>query len=89
MSDAVQLLEQRLRSAFNPEQLTLQDDSAAHAGHAGARAGGGHFQVLIVSRAFVGQSLLARHRMVNQAVADLIPHVVHALSIKALTPEEA
>lgn len=83
------LLEQRLRSAFNPEQLTLHDDSAAHAGHAGARAGGGHFQVLIVSRAFAGQSLLARHRMVNQAVADLIPQVVHALSIKALTPEEA
>ena len=71
-----------------PSVLELHDDSADHAGHAGAAGGGGHFSLLIVSNAFSGLSRLARHQRVLREVADLLPHPVHALSIKALTPEE-
>lgn len=82
------MLEQRLRAALAPADLQIVDDSAAHAGHAGARDGGGHFNVLIVSAAFAGQSLLQRHRLVYRAVGDLMPREIHALSIRALTPDE-
>jgi BolA protein len=71
-----------------PSVLEIRDDSAAHAGHAGAAAGGGHFSLLVVSDAFSGLSRLQRHQRVLREVADLVPHPVHALSIKALTPEE-
>lgn len=72
-----------------PEALEVFDDSADHAGHAGAReSGGGHFQVVIVSRAFEGCARVARHRLVYDALGDLMPGVIHALAITALTPEE-
>ena len=71
-----------------PSVLEIDDDSAAHAGHAGAAGGGGHFSLLIVSEQFAGLSRLARHQQVLDRVADLLPHPVHALSIRALTPEE-
>ncbi len=74
---------------FEPESLEVFDDSADHAGHAGAKeAGGGHFQVVIVASAFAGQSRLARHRMVYDAVRDLMPGSIHALAIVANAPEE-
>ncbi|MCP5419188.1 MAG: BolA family transcriptional regulator [Gammaproteobacteria bacterium] len=88
MSVRVALLEQRLRAALAPSELQIIDDSAAHAGHAGARSGGGHFNLLIVSDTFVGQSRLQRHRLVYQAVGDLMEHEIHALSIRALAPDE-
>lgn len=81
------LLRARL-SALDPVQIEVYDESAEHAGHAGARAGGGHYQLTIVSARFASKSRLARHRMVYQAVGDLIPARVHALSICAYTPEE-
>jgi len=71
-----------------PSVLEIRDDSAAHAGHAGAAGGGGHFSLLIVSESFSGLPRLQRHQRVLREVADLLPHPVHALSIKALTPEE-
>jgi BolA protein len=71
-----------------PMLLEIRDESAAHAGHAGAAAGGGHFSLLIVSEVFSGLPRLQRHQRVLREVADLLPHPVHALSIKALTPEE-
>jgi BolA protein len=71
-----------------PALLEIDDESAAHAGHAGAAAGGGHFSLLIVSAVFSGLPRLARHQQVLRQVADLIPHPIHALSIRALTPEE-
>jgi BolA protein len=71
-----------------PSLLEIRDDSAAHAGHPGAAAGGGHFSLLIVSEIFCGLARLQRHQRVLREVADLLPHPVHALSIKALTPEE-
>lgn len=88
MSVRVALLEQRLRAALAPSELQIIDDSTAHAGHAGARSGGGHFNLLIVSDTFVGQSRLQRHRLVYQAVGDLMEHEIHALSIRALAPDE-
>ena len=80
----------RLRAALEelaPLSLEVSDDSAAHAGHAGAREGG-HFSVRLVSAAFRGRSQLERHRLVYAAVAPLLHGEVHALNIKALAPEE-
>lgn len=87
-AERIEMIEQRLRAAFEPEVLEIEDDSAAHAGHAGARQGG-HFNVKIVSRAFAGKAPLARHRLVYGALGELMQTQIHALSIKALTPEES
>jgi len=80
-------LQDRL-SVLAPTVLELADDSAEHVGHAGAAGGGGHFSLLIVSEQFSGLTRLARHRAVLDRVADLIPHPVHALAIRAYTPDE-
>lgn len=77
-----------LESAFKPESLDVIDDSARHAGHAGARDGRGHFKVRIVSDAFAGQSLLARHRAVYEALGMMMQTDIHALQIEAQTPGE-
>lgn len=82
------MLRDSLETALSPEQLDIVDDSAAHAGHAG-NTGGGHFNVTIVSDAFRDKSTLERHRMVYLAVDHLMPAEIHALSIKALTPDES
>ena len=81
------LLRSRL-APLAPQRLEIRDDSAAHAGHAGAAGGGGHFSVTIVSNVFSGLSRLERHQRVLREVADLVPHPIHALSIRALAPEE-
>jgi BolA protein len=86
-ADTAATLRERL-TTLAPAVLEIRDDSAAHAGHAGAAAGGGHFSLLIVSQVFAGMPRLQRHQRVLREVADLLPHPVHALSIKALTPEE-
>jgi BolA protein len=80
-------LEQVLTERFRPEHLEIRDESAAHAGHAGAR-GGGHFRVRIVSVSFSGLKSLQRHRLVNEALAPLFRTEVHALAMETLTPEE-
>lgn len=80
-------LRERLQ-VLAPVVLDIHDDSAAHLGHAGAATGAGHFSLLIVSKAFSGMARLARHQRVLREVADLLPHPVHALSIRALAPEE-
>jgi BolA protein len=82
-----QELENRLREVLEPSHLQIIDDSRQHAGHAGAR-GGGHFTVTIVSTHFAGKTLVQRHRMVYDAVGNLMQDAIHALSIKAHTPEE-
>jgi len=71
-----------------PLHLELIDDSAAHAGHAGA-GGGGHYKLVIVSAAFSGKGSVERHRIVYQTLGPLMQGSVHALSIRALSPEEA
>jgi BolA protein len=80
-------LEARL-APLAPVVFELADDSAEHAGHAGAAGGGAHFSLLIVSEKFTGLSRLARHRAVLDRVSDLIPHPVHALAIRAYSPDE-
>jgi BolA protein len=80
-------IRQRL-AALEPQVLELYDESAEHAGHAGAQAGGGHYRLLIVSSQFEGQRAVARHRLVYQALGDLMPGRIHALAISAYTPEE-
>lgn len=77
-----------LEQAFNPEHIDIEDDSAAHAGHAGARDGKGHFNVVVVSLEFAGKSLIQRHRMVYKALSDLLDTDIHALSIQAFTPDQ-
>jgi BolA protein len=78
-----------LEAALRPTMLVVEDDSAQHAGHAGAAGGGGHYRVRIVADAFAGQSPLARHRMVYAALGELMGHAIHAVSIQAQTPQEA
>ncbi|HEV3239842.1 MAG TPA: BolA family protein [Casimicrobiaceae bacterium] len=87
MTDIPATLRTRLAD-LAPLALEIHDDSADHAGHAGAAAGGGHFSLVIVSDAFNGVPRLKRHQTVMARVADLLPHPIHALSIKALAPEE-
>lgn len=87
-AERVARIEQRLRAALDPEDLDVEDDSAAHAGHPGAAGGGGHFNVLVVSRQFAGKNPLQRHRLVYEALGDMMLRDIHALSIRALTPEE-
>ncbi len=84
-----QKIQELLQAAFQPRHLEVIDESPRHAGHAGAHPDGeSHFRVIIVSEAFAGQPLVQRHRMVNEALAELLRERVHALAITARTPEE-
>ena len=83
----VAAIEARLREAFAPLQLEVQDDSAAHAGHAGAREGG-HYTVRLRSARFAGLSRVARHRLVYDALGGLMSSGIHALAVQARAPDE-
>jgi BolA protein len=79
----------RLTESFAPDRLVVEDDSARHAGHSGARPEGEtHFTVKLVSRSFEGKSRIERHRMVNAALAEELQDRVHALAISAKAPGE-
>jgi BolA protein len=86
--DRVAAIERALTAAFEPESLEVVDQSHMHAGHAGARSGGGHFDVTIVAASFAGTNQVQRHRMIYQALGELMSGEIHALSIKAYAPEE-
>ena len=76
-------------AALEPLSLEVTDESAQHAGHAGARPGGNtHWRLDIVSPRFTGKPTVARHRMVYQALGELMQHPIHALAISARSPEE-
>ena len=81
------ILRERLAD-LQPTRLELIDDSGKHAGHEGSRSGGGHYRLLIISAAFSGKPTLARHRLVYDALDELMRSKIHALSIQALAPEE-
>ena len=81
------LIERKL-AALEPESLEVVDESAAHAGHEGAKGGGGHYRLVIVSRAFQGKPAQLRHRMVYEALGPMMKHEIHALAIKAYAPGE-
>ncbi|HEV8693365.1 MAG TPA: BolA family protein [Lysobacter sp.] len=78
-----------IEAALAPTQLEIEDESHKHAGHAGARDGRGHFRVDVVSTAFTGMTSIARHRAVYAAVGQLMATDIHALAIRARTPQEA
>ncbi|BAO86325.1 MULTISPECIES: BolA family protein [Caballeronia] len=80
-------LEARLNAALTPQSVHIDDDSAAHAGHAGA-ASGSHYTVTIVADCFAGRARVARHRLVYDALAEELRRGVHALAIRAYTPQE-
>ena len=79
-------LRDRLVAQFAPLELSVEDESHLHAGHAGAAGGHGHFRVRIVSEAFRGMTPLARHRLVYAAVGDLLETDIHALALEAFPP---
>lgn len=83
---AVELIRARL-AALEPVQLDIRDDSALHAGHAGAKEGG-HYAIRIVAPRFAGLSTMQRHRLVYDAIGDLPRQRIHALSIATKTPDE-
>ncbi len=81
------LMQQRL-SALKPEMLEILDESGKHAGHEGAKTGGGHYQLVIVSHEFDGKPAQTRHRMVYEALGPMMKKEIHALAIKAYAPGE-
>ena len=83
------MIRERITAALSPASLEVVDESHRHVGHAGARDGRGHFDVHIVSNAFDGHSRLSRHRLVYEALGDLMETDIHALKIRAKTPDEA
>lgn len=89
MGAVTESLKRKLAATFSPIRLEIEDDSARHAGHAGARAGGeSHFIVTIEAAAFAGASRIERQRMVHKALAEELSGPVHALSVKAFAPGE-
>lgn len=78
----------RLNETFLPTECLLEDESAQHAGHAGAASGGGHYRLRLISSRFEGCNRVARHRLVYDCLADMMHSDIHALAITALAPSE-
>ena len=87
-AERIDRMQARLESRFAPCTVTIRDDSALHAGHAGAQGGAGHYAVCIEAEAFRGQNRIERHRLVYATLEDMIPHEIHALTIDARAPDE-
>lgn len=87
-TERVNKIEEKLTETFSPVMLQVKDQSHLHAGHEGAKSGGGHFDVRIVAEAFQGQRPLQRHRMVFDALGTMMETEIHALRITAKTPDE-
>ena len=85
-SSTIELLRERL-AALHPVSVDIEDDSHRHAGHAGAKEGG-HYNLTVIATAFNGKNTVARHRLIYDAAGDLMRGKIHALSIRALTPDE-
>jgi len=75
-------------AALDPQSMDLFDESGKHAGHAGAKAGGNHFRLTIVSPRFAGKDQITRHRMVYEVLGPLMQRDIHALAIRAFAPDE-
>ena len=83
-----ELIETKLTLELQPVHLAIEDESHRHAGHAGARQGGGHYNVTVVSAVFEGMTSPQRHRLVYRILAAEMHGVIHALSLRTLTPAE-
>jgi BolA protein len=88
MSERIARMRALLEPELAPLEQSIDDDSHKHVGHAGARDGRGHFSVRVVSTAFDGLPLLARHRRIYAALGDMMQTDIHALAIQARTPQE-
>lgn len=86
--NTTELIEQKL-AVLQPIRLEIRDDSALHAGHEGAKGGGGHYTLSIVSQQFSGKNTLARHRLIYAALGSLMQQQIHALAIRAYAPDES
>ena len=86
--NVTQAIEQKL-AVLQPSRLVLKDDSAKHAGHEGAKGGGGHYSLTIESPQFAGQNTVARHRLIYSALGPMMQQQIHALAIRAYAPGEA
>lgn len=86
MEETRQKIEEILKEKFNPGFLQVEDDSGRHAGHIGARSGGGHYKVVLSSTVFTGLSLMEQHRLVNEALQELFGKEIHALALKTSVP---
>lgn len=85
-AETATLLRERL-AVLEPQSLDIEDESHRHAGHAGARDGG-HYKITIVAAAFAGHNTVKRHRLIHEAVGDLMRGRIHALSIRTFSPDE-
>ena len=83
----IKIIKQRL-TFLSPEKIEIIDESSKHIGHEGAKSGGGHFLLTIVSGNFYKKSTIERHRIIYDALGEMVGEDIHALSIKAYTPEE-
>jgi BolA protein len=88
MNARLEEIRARLDATFSPLSCLLEDDSAAHAGHAGAASGGGHYRLKLVSAVFEGQNRVTRHRLVYDCLLNLMDKDIHAIAIVALAPSE-
>jgi len=87
--ERIQQIRQRLNDALQPQSLEVIDEGHLHRGHEGAKDGRGHFRLKIVSRLFAGKSMVQRHRLVYQAMGELMQTDIHALAIDAADPGSA
>ena len=83
-----EIIREKLTSVLAPDSLDVIDRSREHAGQEGAKRGGGHFDVIIVSEAFTDMATVQRHRASDEALGDAMKTEIHALSIRAYTPDE-
>ena len=88
MSERTQRMRQALQEGLDTDDIAIRDDSHLHAGHEGAKTGLGHFHVTVRSAHFTGTNQISRHRMIYKALGDMMQTDIHALSIRALAPEE-
>ena len=86
--DTAAVIEQKLGAGLSPELLEIVDEGHLHAGHAGARSGGGHFALTVVSAEFQDMTMMQRHRLVYKLLAQEMKDSIHALALTTLTPQE-
>ena len=86
--ETIDLIVDRLRQELSAESVEIEDQSHLHVGHAGAASGGGHYQVTVVASCFKGLNTLARHRLIYDALDNLMKKEIHALSIQAYSEDE-
>jgi BolA protein len=88
MTTRTEIIKDTLTSALQPKFIEVLDDSQAHAGHEGAKSGGGHFYLTIVSEEFENKSRIQRHQLIYKALGSMMQSDIHALGLKAFTPKE-